>query len=608
MIPTVNPLRLSVWLTTVPVVLLSAMSGASGQGATRLPADGRVLAETQRAVVEQGVRRVTEQLFARLCPGRCELVEATVTMKEPQPVAGSMPGFESITGGSYEVEPKVVNLTILLDAKLPGNFRTNIPRMLQYRLRELAPVVDVRPEMLNFPEPQLQPMPPQLPEARGPRSWPQPSARPNTESTPQPENLANAEAQELEASNAEKMAEKGLPRTIIEALAPWLGPIILAVLILALLFPLLRRLRESDANDDLITKGPARVDEVRPDANLDIDALRAELLASRAIRNRMLRRWLDEDAESVASLVRLLGPEILVDLKNDVSLSTKLETISEMVAQQTEPLSENERKHLLHRAQARLAAARIVHREQGLAMDWEFLEGLDAGTLTRILAGCTTAESLHVLDQLPPTLRASYLQALDTEQRRELMLASDAAALGKHDAMALATRLRKAADEVAHMARESSGQVTLIVDMLRALPLDDQEDMLRDLLDTRREVARGVLEQVCLETAVPEVPREFVADALHRTPIETLVAFLRGTRDEVRDQILHITPLSKRSALTAELSLDVPVGKDEFLQARQAFTSTLRDIVRRDGHDIADANTRVLSGGEKTTRAPRQAS
>ena len=127
-------------------------------------------------------------------------------------------------------------------------------------------------------------------------------------------------------------------------------------------------------------------------------------------------------------------------------------------------------------------------------------------------------------------------------------------------------------------------------------------------LDTRREVARGVLEQVCLETAVPEVPREFVADALHRTPIETLVAFLRGTRDEVRDQILHITPLSKRSALTAELSLDVPVGKDEFLQARQAFTSTLRDIVRRDGHDIADANTRVLSGGEKTTRAPRQAS
>jgi flagellar motor switch protein FliG len=85
-----------------------------------------------------------------------------------------------------------------------------------------------------------------------------------------------------------------------------------------------------------------------------------------------------------------------------------------------------------------------------------------------------------------------------------------------------------------------------------------------------------------------------LADAIHRTPVDTLASFLRGTEPGVRERVMEVAPSRKRDSLETELSLDVPVGKTEFLESRQAFMQTVRESARRDGVDLAKANSQVL--------------
>lgn len=559
----------------------------------------RLAAEQMQGQVATQSRRTIENLFSRLCPGRCELVDLQVTMSSPTPVGDVVPGFETVAGQNFQSEPESIDATVLLDSKLPRNFQSNLPRMIRYRLNNLAPTINVRPEVLDFPEPQLEPMPPYMPEPPR-RNFEQPP------SLPEPEPVVEPEPQPVpEAAPEPEPTWWDRLQPLLESLAPWIGPIIMVLILFALLLALVRRL--SEANRPAGAAAGADGSKRSP-PDLDIDAARDDLNATRAVRNRVLRRWLSEDPDGVASLVMLMGPEIVSDLKSDSSLAPALEQVSELVARQREPLGEDETRQTLSELRARLTSARIVHDEQGLAMDWEFLEGLGVANLRRIVSSCSSTEKMYVVGQLPPSLRAAYLDTLDGAERRELVLGTSADVLSKQEALALAARLRKAADEVSHIGREADGQAALVLDMLRALRLEEQEQMLREIKANRPELAQSVLGRIVLETTTPQLPNELLADALHRSPVETLTAFLRGTRESVRDHLLSIAPASKREAVMTELSLDIPVSRGEFLQARQRFLDVVAEVVRRDGIDIARANTRVLMGGGTINPVPDEAS
>ena len=576
--------------TTLAVAMLLAVLVATDATAQnrRLSTPERLASERTQGEAAMHARQTVEQLFSRLCPGRCELVELTVEMSDPAPVGDVAPGFESVAGQNFMAEPQAVNITVLLDSKLPRNFQSNLPRMIRYRLQNLAPTINVRPEVLDFPEPQLEPMPPYMPEPPQ-RSWEPPlPLEPAVEPVmpPAPEPVAPEEV--VEPTWWDRLAP------LLEAIAPWIGPIIMVLVLFLLLLALVRRLTETTRTE---TAGGAMGGRGHKD--VDPDALRAELNASRSVRNVVLRRWLQDDPDTLAELVFLLGPEILVDLKSDANLSPALQHVSEAVARQRDDLRPEDVKRLASELKARLTSAKILHDEQGLAMDWEFLQGLGAANLRRILATCTSTEKIYAVGHLPASLRSAYLETLDPDERRELVLGTSADLLSKNDAIALAARLRKAADEVSHIGKEADGQAALIVDMLRALHLEDQLEMLRELKGKRPEVSHAVLSRIVLETTTLQLPAELLADSIHRTPVETLASFLRGTRPDVRDHLLTVSPTSKRSAIMTELSLDVPVGRAEFLEAREKFMQVVSEVVRRDGHDVVRANARALMSTQK---------
>lgn len=565
---------------------------------TSLPAFGQSQARERQAVaerkgaIEMQARQSIDGLFNRLCPGRCELVELNVQMGEPENVGEVAPGFESLSAGAYDVEAKAVSATVLLDSKLPSNFRTNIPRMIEYQLRGLAPQIEVRPETLDFPEPQLQPMPPPMvdPPRPAPEPRPAPQMQPppeQPEASPGPEEPSEEPVVEEEAGFFESLGP------LFEAIAPWIGPILMVLLLFVMVMVLLNRMRDLNP---AAANGADGASQNKRDRPADVDGLSETLHSSRAVRNHVLRSWIDDSPESVAKVVSLVGPEILNDLKADPKLRGKLETVSTYVAEQRTPLDDEATRTLVNEANARINAARVTLDDAGMALDWEFLEGLNVNALRSIMQSCTTAEKVFVVSQLPTALRSSYLEGIDSRERRELFLGTTDQTLSKQEAQALATRLRKAAEESVHIGAEADGQAALVIDMLETLPLIDQEEVLRELKSTRPDVSGVVLDRICLETTTMHVPGELLADALHRTSVDTLSAFLRGTRQDVRNHLVKVAPASKRAAIVAELELDIAVGKSEFIDARADFLGTLRDVLRRDGQDLGRANLRAVMG------------
>lgn len=583
-------------LVITALLIVGFANDAAAQN-RRMSTAERLASERTQGEVAMQARQTVEQLFSRLCPGRCELVELSVEMSDPTPVGDVVPGFETVAGQNFVAEPQAVNVTVLLDSKLPRNFQSNLPRMIRYRLANLAPTINVRPEVLDFPEPQLEPMPPYMPEPPR-RSWePPPPIEPVQEpvAEPAPEPAPVAE-EVVEPTWWDRLAP------FLEAIAPWIGPILMVLVLFLLLLALVRRLTEV-ARPGTTAGGAAS----RGRDEIDPDQLRADLNASRSVRNAVLRRWLEEDPDGVAQLVYLLGPEILGDLKSDANLASALALVSESVARQREDLRPDDVRRLASELKARLTAAKILHDEQGLAMDWEFLQGIGAANLRRILSTCSATEKIYAVGHLPASLRSAYLETLDPDERRELVLGTSAEVLSKNDAIALAARLRKAADEVSHIGKEADGQAVLIVDMLRALHLEDQLEMLRELKSKRPEVSQAVLSRVVLETTTLQLPPELLADSIHRTPVDVLASFLRGTRPDVRDHLLSVAPATKRSAVVTELSLDVPVGRAEFLDARERFMGVVGEVVRRDGHDVVRANARALMSTQKINPIPADA-
>ena len=571
-----------VWLT------VCGMGALAPGAASAKPTQGELAAINQKkAVAEAEARQEIESLFSRLCPGRCELVEVKAITATPKVVGDVTPGFDVEGSASFDVELKRLEARVMIDSTLPANFRSNIPLMLQYRLGSITPNVVITPTILEFPSPQLPPMPPMMQEPPPkPRPAPEePKVEPPKPEPPQPE---------PPKAEPPKPEEKPWYKELWATMLPWLPFIVMLLVFFALFMRALRGIREMNEAQ----RQPSLADQGGEDPLQqlpDLDAMRQELKQSRAVQNEVLRGWLEQDPSAVAILVRLIGPEILADLKKDAALRPSIEAVSQEVARQSEPVTPTEARRIDRELRARLTAARITQDQQALASDWEFVQGMSVANLQRVMGPLSPQEKSYAIGQLPPAQRSAYMNQMDPKERRELfMSAGSADALSREQAIDLATRLRKGSEQVAHIGGEASGQSLIIIEMLRALDLGEQTETLRELRQRRPEVAQSVLDQVCLESTLLLAPPEALADAMHRSSVEIISQFARGASPEVRELLLKVAPSNLRRPLREELSLEIPVSRAEYLEARTELTTLIASMIRRDGHDLASLNARAL--------------
>ena len=575
-----STMRLTALVAVAGLLLFSLPATANNSAASSAAAEAESSAERQ-------ARGEIESLLGRLCPGRCELIDIDVTVGEPSAIGSVSPGFEGAGPSSFEAEVQRIEATVMMDSGLPENFQASIPRMAEFRLQELADDIIVSLEPLEFPNPQLPPMPDGI-EQTPPQPEPLPEPMPFEEPEPEPE----PEPEDDEEATDEEPAETGPP--LWQQVLPWIALLLTLLILGGLIILILRRLESMADSDRAVPESDETAEPADITTMPDTDALRDDLTRSRSVLNRMLRQWIEDDPKEVAHLVRLVGPDLLSDLRRDPDLRPSLEVVSDHVAGFDKRIDPDTAQSITEKARSRYDAQLVV--DDGRAdAEWDFLEGLTLGQVSRLLDSTSRREKSFVLTRLSPIIRSRFLEGLDPDRRRRLLLeASSSESLSKTESRELAGRLRQIADEFTDAAREAEGQAAMLIEMLEAMELDEQRDVLRDMSDNRPDVADAVLSRLCLESALLEVPDEIVADTVHRMPVEPLTTFLQATRDDITQRILEASPTSKRQAVSTELSLDIPATRADFLEARRQFSDTVVSTLRRNGYDILEFNTNAL--------------
>src|SRR5690606_16818777 len=118
--------------------------------------------------------------------------------------------------------------------------------------------------------------------------------------------------------------------------------------------------------------------------------------------------------KEVALLVRLVGPELLADLRRDREIRPALETVSEEVGRLHETLEPAEAQAIAEKARSRHAAQLVVDDSAG-DVEWDFLEGLSLGQVGTLLESASQRERGFVLSRLSTVIRSRYLESLDAD-------------------------------------------------------------------------------------------------------------------------------------------------------------------------------------------------
>ncbi len=548
--------------------------------------ESRRAQESARVSAEVQARQRTEQLFERLCPGRCELVAVNVEMSTPKLLGTAVPGFESIAPSTgYRAKPQSVQLTVLLDRKLPASFKQNVPRMLEYRLQGLAARIGVRTELLNFPEPQLPPLPPPFPEnAQG--LMPQ-AQRFSSSPDVSPENVVAPEELTNEV-------------LFLKALAPWSGPVVLLLLGLMGAWLLLRQRRGEKGDKPELAMAMSGATKAGSTLKIDWPSLEGELASSRAVRNAMLRRWLEDDEEAVGKLVELMGASLLDDLRKERRWQGAIARIADQVAQAEGDLHYGalEATALGHSLKSRLIAAQLTSGTDAMAREWDFLEGISLSALKRLLRRCDPQELNFTLARAPEAVRASYLEVSSDTERQDLLMAVGRSTLTRSEAMNLAQRLRRIQQDTIDATLEQGGEAGVVVQMLESLPAEEQQAVLSNLLHRQPQVAQSVLSRLVLEATFLHMPEEILLDTMHRLPTEALVPYLSGVDSQLREHLLSVIAENRRSTLEGEISLAGHPTRSEHLLARRRFTDTLKSSLEHEGHDLYEVNVSALEDSD----------
>lgn len=545
-----------------------------------------VASARQRSETEAQARQTVQTLFERLCPGRCEVLRVEATMGRPRSITALEPGFEDDAPQAYDAPVETMQVEILIDAALPASFRQNIPRMLRYQLQHLAGTVEVRTESLTFPEPQLEPAPPVV---RDPPSYPMPSRMPPAPPAPAEPEAADARSTEEPAAAAEE-----LPAQLWSQAIPWLGGILLALILAALILVMLRRLTRQarGEGDERLPDASSAAARRSSDAHLE-QRVREVLEGQRGASNAALRRWLSEDPERVAGLVQIFGVDAVRDLRGSDDLELAFARLGEALISQPELPTGEARRSLLTEAIARLCAAEL---DQTRGVGWDFLDALSMPQLHRLLETLSAVERPIVLAEMSPQGRTHLLASLSATERSALLLASiddDDLPLAERRSLRLRVRAR-AAELQSETGRESS-TARVGIDLLRTASADEQVVLARHYAKQHPSRVDALLGHVLFEHALGHLPAGALPDATTTVPLDALVTFLRGTEQHTRDLVVEQLPPRLSPAVISELEAGGgAVSRARYLEARAVVLDSVERVLRRDGVGLAAINARAI--------------
>lgn len=561
------------------LALLMLLGASTSAHAERRPPFGNDAAMLESRVREDIQRRVTP-ILDEMAPGQAELKFIDVRVNRPTALpAGAAPGFEDLTPGTEFVAERV-EVALTLDAKLPPQFRKDLRGLIKARLDALDVPVEVTESVIPFPTPRPQPPAPReppMPYPYAPAPQPPPPHAAQPAATPAP-------AQPPAPTPPGEPAAHGVPWTFAVGLA------VLGLLIGALLFALIaalaagRNRRRDEASASPAAGRPAAGPESKPAAPAadHLPEVRRALREDRVLARRVMRELLIENqVETVAAAVELVGPSIVEDLRGDPACAGPLREAAALLVSAGRT---GETQEVAERLYRRILKHRMVGSDDPVEQEFAFLLGLSAARLTALLQPEPAAVCAAALRYAPAHLRAAYLEGCSPNERAALAAAiASPKGLSRDHLLDVAATLRARAVELAHLDTGETGDIELAVELVEERPPAEQADMLDAMRRADPARARAVEAALISDVTFELVGEDVLSAAIASLPGETLARYVRAAPPAVAERIMGALPPTVAAALQEDLSLALTASPRETAEARRAVFAALRGALRARG-------------------------
>src|SRR5437868_5523780 len=354
---------------------------------------------------EDRARAQVSDLLRALCPEQCLLLSVRAQMDEEEAGGEISPGFDAPGARTIPVV-RSVNTSVVVDNRLPLQFRVRLKTLIAQRLGGAGVPAEVALQQVSFPVKN----PPYL-EAHDPPAQPPPPAA-------EPEKAPPVDAA---TPVGQRLQQRLLEQAPLLAIALLLGAVVLALgglFFLAVRRPQEQLVAEAAAPEPpqpALTPTPA---DAFPAARLR--KLEKQLTDDRPLRNAVVREALGRGEHAlVACWLRALGDFLLDDLRGDAALAQPLADVaSALIKLPDDPSS---RISALQDLEGRALAARLAR--AGDASAFSFLEGVREEAFVAAVRSISPGSREVVLRVAPAHLRSAALREMPAAQRSEIALA-----------------------------------------------------------------------------------------------------------------------------------------------------------------------------------------
>ncbi len=542
-------------------------------------------AETKRQV-ELEVRST----LSALCPRQCELADVKVKVAPKKAPVGAAPGFEELSGETREFEVSSVEINVMIDTRLSGDFRAGLKEMIERRLGGQGIKARLRENLIKMPLPQDLPQPPPPPMQMPQMPQMPPAPRP----APQPE----PEARRAEPARAEPIdrGPKALDR-VLDALPLLLGLLLCGGIVAYTLRQYARLLERSQNNTGQQPELQAlpekqvdpKVEELRVDRELGLLAARLE--ESPALRRELFVSWLREaEPDELATAFSVLGPGVFAEVRSDAECADGLEAVADYIAETEPDLSVAAKLRLAATLRRRLLHVQIRRGGGGVADAVAKLASVDARAFAAALALEDEEVQVGLLREAPTRLQQAVFATRSTsEQARlvRLLVAPSNCSL---------ERLLGAAERISSQVgaqHTSSGQVAAASGLLESVESAQRRRILEALQSSDETAYRGLLADLVTEETLVGLGKDVIGAACLRVAVGQLALAIASLPQAIGRHVANSLTAQQARAVKEEAEA-LATGRERSDAAVRQLLTEVRREARAQGVDLYSINHRVL--------------
>ena len=330
-------------------------------------------------------------------------------------------------------------------------------------------------------------------------------------------------------------------------------------------------------------------------ADLKDELIRTFLDQPRVAKETFSRLLQEEGIEQTAKYIHIFGHLVIFELLDDPNLQRGLYELSEFYNKSEFEFNAEEEYKLLMQLKTRVTAneIRVLARKQ---MDkFDFLLKLDAAQIYNLLVEEKPQVQSIVLTQLDHKRRRAIFDMYTGQAKVALMRElCRADAIPKEYLANVAKALEKKIMSRPEFDTENLRSNDILLELMEKADLDEQCALMRNLLATNPEAARGIKLKLVTVEVMPYLKDGHLLELVLGMEREDLLLFLAGTREHIRGLLLSKAPEELADSWLEDLANVKGFNEQNFRIVELKVLNRIRSLVNNGVVNLLDVNDLIF--------------